>query len=91
MLRRIDWSAPAGAWAVAALSFFVRLLNTLAGLGFDGDSGLFVARTLLSIERGVYTPSRAPGYFVPEMLARALQGTASTGSVCSTARSMRSR
>jgi hypothetical protein len=74
VLKRIDWSAPFTAWAVAALSFLARLPNTLAGLGFDGDSGLFVVQALLSVERHLYLPSRAPGYLVPDMVAQALAG-----------------
>lgn len=62
------------AWAVAVLSFLARLPNALSGLGFDGDSGLFVVQALLSAERDEYLPSRAPGYFVPDMLAQALVG-----------------
>lgn len=73
-LRRIDWSSPLTAWVVAVLSFLARLPNALSGLGFDGDSGLFVVQALLSAERGYYLPSRAPGYFLPDMLAQALAG-----------------
>lgn len=73
-MKRIDWSSSLTAWAVAVLSFLARLPNALSGLGFDGDSGLFVVQALLSLESGRYLPSRAPGYFVPDMLAQALVG-----------------
>lgn len=51
-----------------------RLPNALSGIGFDGDSGLFLRNALLSKEHGGYVPSRGPGYFVPDLIAQALAG-----------------
>lgn len=72
--RMRDWTTPQAALLVGLAGFLLRLPNTLAGIGFDSDSALYLKNALLSQKEGMYIPSRAPGYFVPDLIAQLLAG-----------------
>lgn len=67
---KIDWSAPKAVLVVSLVGLLCRLPLALSGIGFDGDSSLYLVNALLSREEGRYIPSRGPGYFLPDMLAQ---------------------
>ncbi|MCS7209344.1 MAG: hypothetical protein NZ874_07210 [Fimbriimonadales bacterium] len=74
MFRQTDWTSPKGVLLVSLVGLALRLPNAFAGIGFDGDSGLYLRNALLSKMQGVYIPSRGPGYFIPDLIGQTLAG-----------------